>query len=277
MKKTKDIEHLEMNSSQIISLLEKKHEKDLFVAECKNGETWGSSGLLKLDAWVLKRTYSPLTTIGYEIKCSRQDFERDQKWVGYLDLCHEFFFVCPAGLIRSTDLPSRVGLIWCTKEHSHIKKKASYIKPDPEILNPLLIYILMARTKIVANMYETNRNNIADDIAYRLESVKEYDRKKELSYLVKGHIRNIWEDIGNREAKLKENIRRIEDFESRLARLGITWDSKNNNWYDSQKVCNEIALLKKTIDGFTLENMKRTGQQLISTADEIFKLHARDT
>jgi hypothetical protein len=97
-------------------------KKDVFITECKNGETWGARDLYKLDAWVLKRTYSPLTTIGYEIKVSRSDFENDQKWTNYIDLCHEFFFVCPGGLIRATDLPSSVGLIWVSSTGNlHIK------------------------------------------------------------------------------------------------------------------------------------------------------------
>ena len=144
-----------IDSGLIMSLLEKRHDRDVFVGECKNGETWGARDLLKLDAWVLKRSYSPLTTIGYEVKCSRSDFEQDQKWTKYLGLCHLFYFVCPAGLIRGTDLPESIGLIWASINKLHVKRKAERAVPDQEKLNRLLTYIVMARSVIVNNMNET--------------------------------------------------------------------------------------------------------------------------
>ena len=63
-----------IKADQVLTLLRNKHSKDVFVSECKNGETWGARDLLKMDAWVLLRSYSPLTTVGYEIKISRRDF-----------------------------------------------------------------------------------------------------------------------------------------------------------------------------------------------------------
>jgi len=70
---------IKVTSGDILKLLASKHAGDVLVDECKNGQSWGRN-LLKMDAWVLRRTWSPLTTIGYEIKVSRQDFEADQKW-----------------------------------------------------------------------------------------------------------------------------------------------------------------------------------------------------
>lgn len=56
--KEKGLLHLNgITSNQILSLLEAKHSKDVFVPECKNGETWGARDLLKIDAWVLRRSY----------------------------------------------------------------------------------------------------------------------------------------------------------------------------------------------------------------------------
>ena len=235
-----------IDSDHILSLLYSRHSKDVIVPECKNGKTWITSGLLELHVSVLCRTYSPLTTIGYEIKCNRQDFERDQKWQRYLDLCHEFYFVCPAGLIRNMDVPPHVGIIWATKARLHTKQKAKRIEPDTEKLNRLLIYILMSRSKIVANMYKANS---PDDVApeNRLQSLREYvedaNARKELAYFVKGHVREIYELLEKKGWDLDSRERRVENFRYRLSKLGIEWDLGKNTFQEEIRVGKEIDLL----------------------------------
>lgn len=274
--KEKGLLHLNgITSSQILALLESKHFKDVFVPECKNGETWGARDLLKIDAWVLRRTYSPLTIIGYEIKTSRQDFEQDQKWTSYLDLCHEFYFACPAGLIRATDLPSRVGIIWASKDKLHTKHKAQRVEPDWNKLNGLLIYILMSRCKIVANMLEINIEPPKD----RLTSIKEWtaraNERKELADFVKGHVHDIFTETQRKHFELKNREDTIKRFEERLAILGIKWDSQNDTWQDTMRIENEIDLLKKRIDDRTLGNMKALARELTDVANIITQYHSK--
>ncbi len=231
--KEKGLLHLNgITANQLLALLESKHSKDVFVPECKNGETWGARDLLKIDAWVLRRSYSPLTIIGYEIKTSRADFEQDQKWIGYLDLCHEFYFVCPAGLIRATDLPSRVGIVWASKDKLHTKHKAERVEPDTPKLARLLIYLLMSRCKIVANMNEIYTEPQKDPLLSRQEYLESCKAKNELAYFVKGHIRDISEALHKKESDLISRENQIHRFEDHLAMLGIVWDSSNRGWQD---------------------------------------------
>lgn len=258
-----------ITGGQILCLLQKKHAKDAIVPECKNGETWGARDLLKLDAWVLLRTYSPLTTIGYEIKCSRQDFEQDQKWTKYLELCHLFYFVCPAGLIRATDLPNQIGIIWASKDKLHTKRKAERTKPDIEKLNRLLIYVVMARSQIVDNMYEMNNEPPKSQLQLLKEATEKANEKRELAYFVKGHVRDIFTETQKAGQELKYREDAIKRFEEQLKLLGITWDSQNNNWQDTMRVENEINLLKKRINSRTLGNMKQLASQLNETVEMI--------
>jgi hypothetical protein len=256
-----------MTASDIIGLLRDRHSDDTFVSECKNGETWGARDLLKLDAWVLLKTYSPLTTIGYEVKVSRQDFEQDQKWVGYLDLCHIFYFVCPAGLIRSTDLPSRVGLLWVSASGKlHIKKKPERVNPDIEKLNRLLIYVLMARSKIDV------KENQGDSLTERAKWIKANADKKELNYLVKGHIRDIEKHLKNKEQELSCRESDVKQFADTLARLGIIWNAEKNDWQESRRVRNEIEALRPMLEKYELDRMKQCGQELINISDRLTKL-----
>jgi len=258
-----------ITKENIRSLLESKHSKDVFIPECKNGETWGARDLLKLDAWVLLRTYSPLTTIGYEIKCSRQDFEQDQKWTKYLDLCHLFYFVCPAGLIRATDLPSSVGIVWASKNKLHIKHKAERVNPDIEKLNGLLIYALMSRSKIVANMNEIASKIPKDKLVELKEVVEKANEKKELAYFIKGHVRDAFNRIMDIERGIADREADVKMFEEKLAKLGITWDSESHDWMNRTTIENEIDLIGKRIDWRTLNDMKNLANNLINVVAEI--------
>ena len=100
---------MKCNASEILRLLRSRHKDDVFVDEVKTGPT--GNGLLILDAWAMKKSWSRPSTIGYEIKVSRSDFTRDSKWHGYLDYCNEFYFVAPPGIIRPDELPPEAGLL----------------------------------------------------------------------------------------------------------------------------------------------------------------------
>jgi hypothetical protein len=255
-----------ITADQVKGLLEAKHVNDVFFTECKNGATWSATHLLKLDAWAMKKTYSPLSTIGYEIKVDRSDFENDQKWVDYLPYCHQFFFVCPAGMIRSDELPEKVGLMWVsTTGKLHVKKYAERRTPDHEKMNSLLIYVLMSRVGITPPPEQ-------DSVGYKRDYVKKCNDKKELAYFVKSHIKEITQHNKDKEIELLQRESRIERFSSSLKLLGIEWDSTNNQWQDNQRVENEINALKGRIDNFTLSNMKNAGNQLLRAVEDIEKL-----
>ena len=259
-----------ITSTQIVDALSVKHSKDVFVPECKNGETWGARDLLKIDAWVLLRTYSPLTMIGYEIKTSRQDFEQDQKWTGYLDLSHLFYFVCPAGLIRAEDLPQRVGIIWVSQGGKlHTNRKPERVEPDAKKLNRLLTYVLMARARIVASTYFVENAEPESRLQILREYVDKATERKELAYFVKSHVRDMIKHSQKLDGELIYREQNIKGFEDKLALLGITWDSKNNTWQDTMQIENEINLLKKCIDPWTLNHMRQTGKLLTETAEKI--------
>jgi hypothetical protein len=57
------------SSNRIHGLLRVKHSEDLYIPECKNGPTQsvGRRALGIMDAWVLVRTWSPMTAIGNNI------------------------------------------------------------------------------------------------------------------------------------------------------------------------------------------------------------------
>jgi hypothetical protein len=61
--------------------------------------------------------------VAYEVKVSRADFLQElrlpHKRAHALDLSHEFYFACPAGMIRPGETPSECGLVWVHERRAH--------------------------------------------------------------------------------------------------------------------------------------------------------------
>ena len=280
VKKVKGNEYIDigMQSGEIKNLLAEKYADAVFVGECKDGQTWTSHSL-RLDAWVLLRTYTPWTTIGFEIKIDRQDFERDKKWMDYMPLCHLFYFVCPAGLIRPQDLPPGVGLMWVsTTKHLHIKIPAGRHEPDEKLLRRLMTYIVMSRSVIVSDMYKANAKEDdaaltpferrKKDILYEIQFCEE---RKELASIVQGYVRRKFEEIKTKEYKLADQERSVKRFSEALTHLGITWDPEKSEWQDVSRVEIEINDLKKTFDSYFLTEVERMGNSILDFATRVRK------
>jgi hypothetical protein len=146
-------------TGEIKALLAARHAKDTWVPECNTGSSW--RGCRRLDGWALVSTWSPVTTIGYEIKDARSDFLRDDKWPAYLPYCHLFYFVCPRGVIAKEEVPEGCGLIYAGARLLTTIKAPRH-EPQARALNDLMTYVLMSRVSIKANMYEQAADSGAD-------------------------------------------------------------------------------------------------------------------
>lgn len=136
-------------------LIAAKHAEDVYVGECKDGSTWFSEHL-RLDGWALLRTWSPPTSIGYEVKVSRSDWLNDRKFMAYKSLCHQLYVVAPDGVVKDGELPEEVGYIRVSQNAMRLitKKKAPYRAIDWP--GDLMAYILMSRATIDCNCKRRN-------------------------------------------------------------------------------------------------------------------------
>ena len=82
-----------ITAQTVLELLAAKHSRDVFVPECKNGATHFADGMQKIDAWAMKKSWASPCVTAHEIKVSRADFLKDDKWPGYLPYCNQFYFV----------------------------------------------------------------------------------------------------------------------------------------------------------------------------------------
>jgi hypothetical protein len=213
-----------VTADDIDRALAERHKRDVYVSECKTGPTLTGTHR-RLDAWVLQRSYSPLRTIGYEIKVSRADFSQDQKWVEYLDYCHSFYFVCPAGLIKSSELPEDVGLLWMTRSgRLHEKKRAR--RREPGRIMSLLLYVLMSRSRIVlgneANGMQSTPSTREGRMAAYRAMIDAAAQRHELALFVAGHVRTAWNDAAMRLREAREIATAADDVRALLAQYGLS-------------------------------------------------------
>lgn len=210
-------------ASDILELLHQKHsvEKFLCVDECKTGSTWFGPTCLRLDLWVMARSYAHPRFIGYEIKVRRQDFLRDVKWQEYLPYCTELYFVAPAGIIDPAEVPEQAGLLVASKNLKRLftKKKAPF--RDIEIPAPLLIYILMSRARIVGDMFQTRpKTELWKEWLKELKSNKRLGHTlgREIRKRVDGEV----EAVVKRNARLEDENGRLQNIKDWLEKKGVS-------------------------------------------------------
>ncbi len=135
-------------AEDLVRLLAQRHAGDVFVPQCKDGPTVNAH-VLALDAWAMNRSWAHPRTFGYEIKVARADFTHDAKWHGYLDLCSEFYFVAPCGLIDKSELPAEAGLLVPASTGGRLLTKK--LAPRRDVVPPaeLYQYVLMCRAEII--------------------------------------------------------------------------------------------------------------------------------
>ena len=206
-----------MTSDQIIALLASRHTGDVFVAECKTGKSQGYTHS-RLDAWAALKSWAHPCVFGYEVKVGRGDFLQDEKWRAYLDVCNQFYFVCPPGVIDPTEVPRDAGLLYASKNAAmlYTKKKA----PHRQMKKPpvdLLWYILYSRAKITRE-YTGDGENRRSTLS---EWVKQKSDGQELSYLVHRKIHRIVDDVRAENKRLKDENERYADIRTMMSEMGI--------------------------------------------------------
>ena len=193
-----------VRADQVLRALARRHtnhqQKDLFLTQVKTGATWSNKQLLIFDALAIARSWANPRITGYEVKVDRGDFLRDTKWPGYLPYCHEFYFVCPTGLIHPDELSTGVGLIYYSAEEDRLVTKRRAVHRAIELRWDLFYYIAICRT-------ESDRHPFFSDRREFLEAWLQDKADKR----VLGQV------VGSRMAKELESLyRRMSELEREL-------------------------------------------------------------
>lgn len=134
----------EVTARDLKIALAKKHRTEFFLTEVKNGPTM-YGGHLQFDAVAIYKSWAHPKIVGYEIKVSRSDFLKDNKYSLYLPYFHEFYFITPTGLVQRQEVENDIGLIWYNPEKGSLTTKKRAVYRNIEIDAAMLLYIIFTR------------------------------------------------------------------------------------------------------------------------------------
>lgn len=193
-----------------------RHHEDVCVSECHTGGM-GSAGFGSIDLWTMKRSYAHPRITAYEVKVSKGDFRRDDKWPKYLPFCNELYFVCPWRMVAPTELPAEAGLMYVTKtgERLRIMKKAQY-RPGA-VKESVLRYILISRAEI-----KPPRNTPEDRTEYWRDWLARAKEGKAQGWEIRSMVKPAFQDmLARMDAECKAATNKWNDLVSALTYLGI--------------------------------------------------------
>lgn len=227
-------------SNTLLNLLMQKHSKELCIPECKTGATFVGKPPMRLDLWVMKKSWTNPYVYGYEIKVSRQDFLNDTKWPEYLKYCTDFYFVAPPGIIQPDELPPEAGLIICSVNGKRLYTKKKAPSRTVTIPDSIYRYVLMWRTKYNDRGIEQSQED------YWKQWLKRSDETKELGYNVSKKVQIILQEkvskVQRENNVLKNENKLYSHVKAVLEELEITKDTIK--WKDSHEL--KEMFLKKT-------------------------------
>lgn len=255
------------SADRIMNALASKHADAVFVPECKNGPTQQGSHR-RLDAWVLLKTWSPVTTIGYEVKVSRSDWRRDEKLQEYAGLCHLLYVVAPKGIVPLDEVPATWGLIEVCGPTDRLVTRRRAERREISLPESLMVYVLMCRAVIKSETpYEPfdRRKMIEQELR---EWAQQKDERRAMSYAISTKIR---EQFDAQERAIEENKRKtaaLEDIRQRIVELGFDPTQPVNSWLVNERL-NQIA---GSIPDFTISDLGHTATRLLAVQERLKQL-----
>lgn len=246
--RTEEAKGYKWTASHIVQRLAEKHARDVAIAECPL-EPWGS---LRADFWAMRPSWAkPLVTL-YEVKVTRQDFLRDEKWMKYLPYCNAMYFACAPGVMDRAECPPQAGLMEISKTGSMMRTlvKAPWRADDHEALARVTKSVLMNR------VWTRGGLQINGPQESRAERVAAWRAAVEGAQDI-GHMasRRIREELAMAEVRVtkaeKEAAARIavyERFREELLRIGLDPD-RSSTWGARRDL--ELALAGRIVPQLT--------------------------
>lgn len=256
-------------AEQVCSLLSAKHGEDLFVPECKTGSTWYGNPV-RLDAWAMNRSWANMTFSGYEIKVSRSDFLKDDKWPLYLGYVHLFYFVCPWGMIQPEETPEGTGLMWVTSGGRRVitKRKAPRRKMELADALPLLLYVLMSRTSIRAARWIDHIDQEGDgreqSLLYWRDWLAKKEESRELGHRVSEVIRARVTKADDDLCLAKKLMERANSIDEILEPFGLSVASLDQ-WNRERAIQDALSCVPMKL----IYSLERVAQEATNAANRL--------
>lgn len=198
-----------MRADEILQALQQRHQTDLWITEVKDGPSTMVQ-TRRMDGLAIKRSWTHPRFVGYEVKVSRSDFLRDDKWDAYLPLTHQFSFACPWDLIQPHELPDVVGLYWAKPEGKLKQVRKPVLRPMQELPTWLLYYVVISRL-------DPDRHPFFDGSRAYIEAfIEDKALRRSLGYKFRTRL---VQDVARLEQENEDLRTRLNGEESRFERL----------------------------------------------------------
>lgn len=264
-----------MTSAEVINLIHDRHADALVVEQCKTGPTqWTRGKTLRIfDAWVLLPTWSPATCVGYEVKVSRSDFVRDEKWHEYLKYCNQFYIAAPKGLVKDGELPEGVGLMEVIGKGGGqrlvTRRKAFY--REIEWPRDLLLYILMNRA-IPGKEHEFGQPR-RETASYWRQWLERRDEDKHLGREVSGSIGKRYRQMEKDLQAAKYEAETAKRIWAEVEKLGVT--KETGTWELRRRILSEdIFTMLPQIHAEVAQSSRRLDNLIAVVRDRLKETHS---
>lgn len=256
-----------MTAKQCVEALQGRHSEDLTVPECKDGPTHGAA-FCRLDLWVMTRSWKHPTLTGYEVKVSRGDFLGDQKWPGYLPLCNQLYFACPAGLLDPAEIPEQCGLVYCYLNPCRVITKKKAVHRAIAEPTQLFRYVLMCRSVMKQEWDGIDEDGATARKIRRAAEFRDYldgrGSLRDLGYRVGKKLREAFTQL---ETGLQCENERLKRELSRFEELAV-WLKENKIQINGWDVKRKVEQLATVID-------PEIANRIEQAAEAINRLHQR--
>ncbi len=223
---------MSITAAHITNLLAKRHKKDLFIPQCKDGATQSRDHFKQIDALAFVPTWVRNEVHGYEIKVSRRDFVADQKMLGYLDMCSAFWIVCPRDVCDVSEIPIEAGLINITENGKGLRtiRKA----PIRKVSIPEDVYRYIFYSRVNMNDYrydpQIDRETRVEIWRELLDGMK---LNKKLGHELSHKIPRYFEARKKELAEKEADLNGITWENDRLKRRVEQLEAREKEWNDS--------------------------------------------
>lgn len=246
---------MSVDAATIVRMLAERHARDITVIECPL-EPYGG---LRADLWAMRPSWSkPMVTI-YEVKVSRSDFLRDDKWMQYMPYCNQLSFATAPGVLDPAELPEQVGLLELTKTGTMLRvvRKAHVRQDDHQALAQVTKAILMNR------VWSRGHLTIATEVGLsKAEKIQRYrDRVEASASAADWASKRIRYELAQASIAVKraENmVAGCAEFRAKLREHGI--DPDGSTW----RIEKELSDLTRTRIGARLDTICENAQAVVA-------------
>lgn len=192
-----------------------------------------------------------MTLRGYEVKVSRSDWLADE------------------------EVPAGIGVMRPTANGAalRVERKAARHDPEPAAVMNLLCYLLMSRTRVVADMWAAN----AAEPPTREQRVAEWRRRlaaadagREIDRAIKGHLREREREFADENVRLRQRVNAFAALEAALVARGIDVTHPNDSEWWRRQVLAEYG-------ADNIGRLRDAASALATSLGELLRVPARAT